>query len=94
LSLIELLDDPKGGVRTAAIWSLGLIGGPHAERALVALQESELYQEDAGLIEDALDYLNFIESTPDFLLMDLDGPEDELEDRLDDELGPLTFFDD
>jgi HEAT repeat protein len=76
-SLIELLDDAKLPVRRAAIWSLGLIGGKRAERALVGLQANEAVEEDAGLIEDALDYLNFLGSTPDFLLMDLDGPDDE-----------------
>jgi len=76
-SLIELLDDAKPPVRRAAIWSLGLIGGNRAERALVGLQANEAFEEDAGLIEDALDYLNFLGSTPDFLLMDLDGPDDE-----------------
>lgn len=76
-SLIELLDDAKLPVRRAAIWSLGLIGGKRAERALVGLQTNEVFEEDAGLIEDALDYLNFLGSTPDFMLMDLDGPDDE-----------------
>lgn len=76
-SLIELLDDAKLPVRRAAIWSLGLIGGRRAEKALVGLQANEVFADDAGLIEDALDYLNFLGSTPDFLLMDLDGPDDE-----------------
>jgi HEAT repeat protein len=80
-SLIELLDDPKSGVRRAAIWSLGLIGGARAEKALVTLQEHGAIEEDSSLIEDALDYLNFLESTPDFLLMDLDGPDDDEADE-------------
>ncbi len=87
-SLIDLLDDAKPPVRRAAIWSLGLIGGGRAEKALLALQENEVYEEDAGLIEDALDYLNFLGSTPDFLLLDLDGPDDE-----DDEEDLLTLLD-
>lgn len=76
-ALIELLDDAKHPVRRAAIWSLGLIGGQRAEKALLAIQENDVFADDAGLIEDALDYLNFLGSTPDFLLMDLDGPDDE-----------------
>jgi HEAT repeat protein len=88
-SLIELLDDPKREVRRAAIWSLGLIGGSRAEKSLLAIQQNELFQEESGLIEDALDYLNFLQSTPDFLLMDMDGPDDEEDDV--GLLGPLEF---
>jgi HEAT repeat protein len=80
--LIELLDDPKTSVRRAAIWSLGLIGGNRAEEALVELRDNDAYEEDHALIDDALDYLNFLESTPDFLLMDLDGPDDDQDDGL------------
>jgi HEAT repeat protein len=80
-ALTELLDDPKDGVRRAAIWSLGLIGGKRAERSLLKLQRAEVYAEDLPLIEDALDYLTFLSSTPEFLIIDMDGPdEDEDED--------------
>ncbi len=85
-SLIELLEDARLSVRRAAIWSLGVIGGQRSEKALLAIQENEAFAEDAGLIEDALDYLNFLSSTPDFLLMDLDGPDD-------DEVDPLELID-
>ena len=76
-ALAELLDDPKDAVRRAAIWSLGLIGGKRAERSLLQLQRAQVYQEDLALIEDALDYLTFLSSTPEFLLMDLDGPDED-----------------
>lgn len=76
-ALAELLDDPKDAVRRAAIWSLGLIGGKRAERSLLQLQRAQVYQEDLPLIEDALDYLTFLSSTPEFLLMDLDGPDED-----------------
>lgn len=75
--LVELLEDAHPSVRRAAIWSLGQLGGNQARNALEHLSESEQAPEDLTLIEDALDYLGFLESTPEFLLMDLDGPDEE-----------------
>lgn len=76
-ALVELLEDAHPSVRRAAIWSLGQLGGDQARAALEHLTESGQATEDLALIEDALDYLGFLESTPEFLLMDLDGPDEE-----------------
>jgi HEAT repeat protein len=73
--LIELLEDVHTGVQHAAIWSLGQIGGDRAEEALIAIQE--LIEEDPTLqiIEDALDHVAFLKGSPDFALLDFEGPD-------------------
>lgn len=74
--LIELLEDVDDGVRDAAIWSLGQLGGEAAEEALLELAEANEDESLAALIDEALEYLSFVNGTPDFLLFDIDGPED------------------
>ncbi len=74
-SLIELLGDVNDEVRKAAIWSLSQIGGEDATDALVSLVDV-VDDEFAGLLEDALDYLAFIDGTQDLSLIDFDELED------------------
>lgn len=77
-SLIELLEDVNDDVRNHAIWSLGQIGGSAAREALETLQTSVEGAQASDQIEEALEYIAFLEGTPDFLLIDYDDEEDEL----------------
>jgi HEAT repeat protein len=74
-SLIDLLEDVDIEVREAAIWSLSQIGGDDATDALVALVDI-IDDEFTELLEDALEYLAFIDGTQDFSLNDFDESED------------------
>jgi HEAT repeat protein len=81
--LIELLDDSDAEVRSAAIWSLSQIGGEGVRDALVVLLEATEDEEEADLLEAALDNLSFTEDMASFNLMDYEELEDdELEDEL------------
>ncbi len=75
--LIEMLHEEDREIKEAAIWSLGEIGGPEAERALLALSERADLDEDLlEAIEDALNTAALVGGRMGpFLLMD-----DELED--------------
>jgi HEAT repeat protein len=73
--LIELLDDVHAGVQGAATWSLGQIGGDTAEEALIAIRELTEDEEMLKTIDDALDHLAFLKGSPDFALLDFEGPE-------------------
>ncbi len=73
--LIELLDDVHNDVQEAAIWSLGQIGGDHAEEALIALQDLLEEEKMLKVIDDALDHLAFLKGSPDFALLDFEGPD-------------------
>jgi hypothetical protein len=68
--LIELLEDPDNAVKESAIWSLGQIGGDEAREALFLLQEGRADGDLEDEIEEALDHIAFLESTPDFTLVD------------------------
>lgn len=75
-SLAELLDDGSDQVRRAAIWSLGQIGGEPARDALLPLLEGDLPVQERDLIDDALDHISFLETTPDLSRFEPDdGPE-------------------
>jgi HEAT repeat protein len=65
--LIDLLDDANDQVRRAAIWSLGQLGGSLASEALGALAESDTDEAESLLLQDALDYMVFMEGTRDLL---------------------------
>lgn len=73
--LIELLDDVHASVQEAATWSLGQIGGDTAEEALLAMQELTEDEDMLKTIEDALDHLAFLKGSPDFALLDFEGPD-------------------
>lgn len=65
--LVELIDDVDDQVRRAAIWSLGQLGGPAAAEALDRLMESAQDEAETELVQDALDNMDFIQSTRDLL---------------------------
>jgi len=71
-SLIDLLDDVDDGVRRAAIWSLGQLGGAAANEALLRLVDRAEDDDEIELLEDALGNLAFVDGTRDLLLFDLD----------------------
>lgn len=88
--LRELLDDDDDTVRQASIWSLSQIGGEGVRETLEVLLEGSEDDEEADLIEEALENLDFKEEM-DLLPMielgddddddlDLDGWDDEDED--------------
>ncbi len=73
--LIDLLDDVHNDVQKAAVWSLGQIGGERAEEALIALQDMTDEEHLLKVIDDALDHLAFMKGSPDFALLDYEGPD-------------------
>ncbi len=75
--LLELLEDVNEDVRRAAIWSLGQLGGQQAERALQGLLRREPAQEEATLLEEALENLAFVDGTRDFLMLGFDDDVDD-----------------
>jgi HEAT repeat protein len=90
--LLELLDDDDDDVRAAAIWSLSEIGGEGVRDALEEMLEETEFEEEADLLEDALDNLEFAEGIGGLSLLDLsedeeadeeENFEEELEDNSD-----------
>lgn len=75
-TLVELLDDVNDQVRRAAAWALGQLGGRRASEALSGLLESTDDEELVGVLEDALDHLEFVDGTQEFLMIDFEEPED------------------
>lgn len=76
--LISLLDDSDDDVRLACIWSLSQIGGEGVQEALEDLYEETEDDEEARLIETALDNLAFTNDLQLFTILDVDG--EDLED--------------
>ena len=68
--LLELLDDSDDEVRRAAIWSLSQIGGEGVREGLEELLEKADEDEEASLLESALDNLSFTEDFKLFSLFD------------------------
>ena len=79
--LLELLDDDDIQVRLAAIWALSEIGGPGVRNALTTMLENTEDEEEAQLLEDALDNLSFTDGSGGFELLDVgEGDEEDDED--------------
>ena len=83
--LLELLDDEDDDVRAAAIWSLSEIGGEGVRDALEELLEETEDEEEADLLEEALDNLEFTEGIGGFELLDLSDDEEVVEEEIFDE---------
>lgn len=83
--LLELLDDEDDDVRAAAIWSLSEIGGEGVRDALEELFEETEDEDEAELLEDALDNLEFVEGIGGLSLLDLSEDEDTNEEAFFDE---------
>jgi HEAT repeat protein len=82
--LIDLVEDGDQGIHRAAICSLGQVGGKRPGEFLSRLLEATEDGDEAGLIEDALDQLAFVEGTRDLTLLDVD--EDDEETAYEDEI--------
>lgn len=83
--LLKLLRDDDDDVRTAAIWSISQIGGERIAEALEALLDHTKDEDEAELIQDALDNLAFTEGVRKFDLLDIPKDEADDEDDFDDE---------
>jgi HEAT repeat protein len=81
--LLKMLRDDDDDVRTAAIWSLSQIGGERVAEALEILLEKTEDEDEAELLEDALDNLAFTIDMRNFTLLDI--PEDEIDPDNDDD---------
>lgn len=82
--LMELLDDNDSDLRLAAIWSLSQIGGEGVEEALLNLLEDIADDDEANIIEDALENLQFTEDKEIFALFDVDDENDKDEEGIED----------
>jgi len=81
--ILDLLDDLPD-IREAAIWSLSQIGGEDAGPALQGLLEDEINDEEADIIQGALERLDFLEEGLEMPMFDLPFDDDEEEYILDD----------
>lgn len=79
--LLELLGDDDVDVRAAAIWSLSEIGGEGIREILEEMLDETEDEDEADLLEDALDNLEFVEGMDGFALMDLSAVDEELDDE-------------
>lgn len=70
--LVELIEDVDDRVRQAAIWSLGQLGGKLAEQTLANLLETAEDEAESTLIQDAIDNMDFVESTRALLRQEMD----------------------
>lgn len=73
--LVELIDDVDDRVRRAAIWSIGQLGGSIAAETLTNLISGAEDEAEAELLQDALDNMDFIQSTRELLRYESDGLE-------------------
>ena len=80
--LMAMLDDSSSEIRMAAIWSLSQIGGEGVEDALIQLYEETEDDEEADLIDLALDNLSFTEDMQLFTMLEY-SPDDDEEDEED-----------
>lgn len=77
-SLIDLLEDVNDSVRANAIWSLGQIGGNVARDALETIADSLRGDPLHELVNEALEYIAFLEGTPNFFILDFEEDEGDL----------------
>ena len=78
-SLLQMLDDPDLDVRMAAIWSLSQIGGKGVRKALETMLETTDDDDEADMLENALENLDFTEDLSTIALLNIvdNGEEDE-----------------
>jgi HEAT repeat protein len=75
--LLRFLRDDNDDVRAAAIWALSQIGGEGVQEALEALFELTEDEDEAELLENALDNLAFTEDVRSFSILEIgnEGPD-------------------
>ena len=83
--LLKMLREDDDDVRAAAIWSLSQIGGERVAEALEALLEKTKDEDEAELLEDALDNLAFTEDMRNFALLDIPDDATDVDHNTDDE---------
>lgn len=93
--LLELVEDSDEEVRAAAIWSLSQIGGEGVREVLERLLSNAEEEDEADLLENALDNLAFTEGMQPFSLFDFpqNDLEEEVFDLLEDEEEDEEFLD-
>lgn len=97
-TLIELLGDDDLDVRVASMWSLSQIGGAGVREALEYLRETVEDDDEANLIDTALENLDFTEEIQELAILDIpeDGiePDESSDDDIDDDLNEFIAEDD
>jgi HEAT repeat protein len=83
--LLKLLRDDDDDVRATVIWSLSQIGGERVAETLEALLAKTEDEDEAELLEDALDNLAFTEDMRNFAILDIPEDETDLDDNTDDD---------
>lgn len=78
--LLELLSDPDDTIRFASIWALSQIGGEGVREALEELYEQTDDEEELGLLDEALENLEFNEGLAMIPLLDISDPDEWAED--------------
>lgn len=78
--LLELLSDPDDATRFASIWALSQIGGEGVRDALEELYEETDDEEELGLLDEALENLEFNEGLALIPLLDISDPDEWAED--------------
>ncbi len=84
-SLLRMLGDPDLDVRMAVIWSLSQIGGKGVRKALETLLEATDDDDEADMLERALENLDFTEDLSTIALLDIAGTGEEDEELFADE---------
>jgi HEAT repeat protein len=78
--LLELLSDPDEAIRFASILALSQIGGEGVRDALEELYEETDDEEELGLLDEALENLEFNEGLALIPLLDISDPDEWAED--------------
>lgn len=77
IPLMDALEEEEDAdIRAAMIWSLSQIGGEGVEDLLEDLLDQTADEEEADLLEEALDNLEFTEGLASFEMFDFDADED------------------
>ncbi|MCJ7715601.1 MAG: HEAT repeat domain-containing protein [Anaerolineales bacterium] len=74
--ILDLLDD-LSDIRAAAIWALSQIGGEDAGPAIHQLLDDEVSEDDAELIQQALERLDFLEDGVNLSMFDMPFSDDD-----------------
>jgi hypothetical protein len=80
--LLEFLDDSDSQVRLASIWALSEIGGAGVREALTNMLLNTEDEEEAQLLEEALDNLSFTDGSGGFEILDVSDGDDEDDEDL------------
>lgn len=80
--LLEYLDDSDSQVRFASIWALSEIGGAGVREALTNMLLNTEDEEEAQLLEEALDNLSFTDGSGGFEILDVSDGDDEDDEDL------------